>query len=600
MKKGGLFRLCLLTFIIGFLFGCSGDGGSVGDNSGGGSGNGTSTATGHVTDPLGDSSISANTPVSPDIVDVKTTVDAANVTFQIRFKSGSFDKAKNIVTLAVDADQKTTGKNQDGLGIDYYIYMGSTLYGSNAVVMRLTGATERIQDASVPVTFGPDGMDVTIPLSALSHLNNVTVFNYRLYVSVMAPDATAENIADVAPGRVDMAPDINLPPASTDKDSINDTLNAVNGHISDPAGDPFSSVYATVSPDIVDIKTIVSGENVTFQIRFKGGTFDKSRDLVTVYIDADRNTGTGSGQSGLGIDYYVFMGSDVYGSNASIERLTGTVGTNVKMGSAPITFLADGMDVAFPLSYLGNVTSFDYRVNVSILISGNSFTGNIDTAPDSNLSPASTDKDSIHNTISPIPTTWSAAQIRQQVIDVNINAPNQNPGHIARWNTPIEVNTNNIARVEQALTRYEKLSGGLITFKRVTGTPTNGVVYVEGTSPDHNGAPGCGNVADFPGGSGVGFKFDSSGAMYGLYYINLGSPGCNDAQIGDYESAIAEHEMGHALGIWGHFDGYTGGEGLMNANFFNVSYNIYNNPIGTTAGALNISVVSVGQFGFYY
>ncbi|MBI5076098.1 MAG: hypothetical protein HZB62_13155 [Nitrospirae bacterium] len=398
----------------------------MGDSNGGGSGNDATTVTGHVTDPPGDASISVNTPISPDIVDVKTIVDATNVTFNIRFKSGSFDKAKDIVTIAVDADQKTTGKNQDGLGIDYYIYMGSTLYGSSAAVMRLTGATQRIKDASVPVTFLSDGMDVTIPLSALSHLSNVTVFNYRLYVSVMAPGATVEDIADVAPGRVDMAPDINFLPASTDKDSINDKL-------------------------------------------------------------------------------------------------------------------------------------------------------------------------------SPVPTTWSAAQIRQQVIDVNINAPNQNPGHIARWDTPIEVNTNNIARVEQALTRYEKLSGGLITFKRVTGTPTNGVVFVEGVAVASDGvSPGCGNVSNVPGGAGVNYEFDAAGVMTGLYYVNLGSTACNDATRGNYESAIAEHEMGHVLGVWGHFDGFTGGEGLMNPNYFNVVYNIYNNPIGTTAGALNILVVSVGQFGFYY
>lgn len=424
MRKGDVFKLYLIAIIICSLFGCGGNGGSS-DDSSGGSGTGTNIVSAHVTDPLGDAIISANTSLSPDIANVKTLVDADNVTFQIRFKTGSFDQVNNIVTIAVDADQKTTGKNQDGLGIDYYLYMGSNLYGSNAVVTRLTGPTERVTEASVPVTFLSDGMDVTIPLSALSYLGNVTAFSYRVYVSVMVPAVNIGDITDIAPGCVDIAPNAGLSPASTDKDSINDTL-------------------------------------------------------------------------------------------------------------------------------------------------------------------------------SPIPTAWSAAQIRQHVIDVNINAPYQNPGHIARWNKPIEVNTNNIARVELALNRYEQLTGGLITFKRITGTPTNGMVFVEGVAVDSDGvSPGCGNVSNAPGGAGVNYIFDASGVLAGLYYINLGSVACNDAAKGNYESAIAEHEMGHVLGVWGHFDGFTGGEGLMNPNYYNVVYNIYNNPIGTTASALNISLVSVGQFGYY-
>lgn len=387
-----------------------------------------------------------------------------------------------------------------------------------------------------------------------------------------------------------------------------ETPPTVTGQTTDPSGDAFSSIYASVMPDIVDIKTVTSEGNVTFQVRFKAGSFVKSEAIVTIAVDADRKT-TGMNMDGLGVDYFIYMGSNLYGANAAVMRLTGST-TRILEASLPVTFLSDGMDVTIPLSVLsfaGPVTAFNYRLYASVLVPGTSTAdiisiapGRVDTAPDLNLSVASSDTNSINSTLMPISTTWTAEQVRQQIIAVNIDDPVRHAGFLVRWNTPIEVNTSNIARAEKALARYEALTGGMITFNRVTHTPTNGVVFVEGVAKAPDGSPGCGNVSNVSGGLNVNYQYNASGVMNGLYYINLGSTGCNDATTGDYDSAIAEHEMGHVLGVWGHFEGFTGREGVMNPNYFNVIYNIYKNPIGTTAANLNITVVAVGQFGFYY
>lgn len=198
---------------------------------------------------------------------------------------------------------------------------------------------------------------------------------------------------------------------------------------------------------------------------------------------------------------------------------------------------------------------------------------------------------------SPTTTSWSEEQIRDQIVESNLNHPAYpTQGRLKRWNIPIQVNTNGIARAEEAVARYETLTGGLISFTRVEGTPSRGIVFIEGGASNPDGTQtSCGNVTDTPAPSPFFHpQVDSSGALSGVAYIHLGSAACDDAKEGDYRSAIAEHELGHALGIQGHFDGFTGDEGLRNPNMFNVIYNMYNNPIGTTAQDLRIAIVRVG------
>ncbi len=200
-----------------------------------------------------------------------------------------------------------------------------------------------------------------------------------------------------------------------------------------------------------------------------------------------------------------------------------------------------------------------------------------------------------------VPTTWTKEQIKAQIVTSNLaNAMLGNTGRLVRWTIPIEVNTNRIVRADEAILRYETLTGKLIRFVKVTHVPTNGVVYVEGGAVKPDGLPGTGNVNNTPlPDPHVAYTVDTNGILKGLYYIHLGSTASDDSAKGNYPSAVAEHELGHVLGIMGHFDGFTGNEGFKNPNMFNVMVNLYNNPIGTVPENLTITVVAVGQFGNY-
>lgn len=199
-------------------------------------------------------------------------------------------------------------------------------------------------------------------------------------------------------------------------------------------------------------------------------------------------------------------------------------------------------------------------------------------------------------------TSWTKQQIKTQVL------AGYDSRAIVRWEPPIEVNTNGISRVEAALDRYEKLLGGVVFFDRVSYTPENGIVFVEGGARNGDNSPGCGNVNNSAEPSPT-FQHITTQtpdtilpAKYsGLYYIHLGSTECDDEQTsvdhGPYASAIAEHELGHALGVHAHFDGFEGEEGLIQPQFFNVIYNLYANPIGALENEVSISIVEVGQFG---
>ena len=199
-------------------------------------------------------------------------------------------------------------------------------------------------------------------------------------------------------------------------------------------------------------------------------------------------------------------------------------------------------------------------------------------------------------------TSWTEQEIKTQVL------AGYDSRALVRWEPPIEVNTNGISRVEAALDRYEKLLGGVVFFDRVSHTPENGIVFVEGGARNSDNTPGCGNVNNSlePSSTFQHMTTQTSDNIIpskysGLYYINLGSTGCDDEKNsldhGPYSSAIAEHELGHALGVHSHFAGFEGEEGLIQPDFFNVIYNLYANPIGAAESDVSISIVEVGQFG---
>jgi hypothetical protein len=187
------------------------------------------------------------------------------------------------------------------------------------------------------------------------------------------------------------------------------------------------------------------------------------------------------------------------------------------------------------------------------------------------------------------PSVWSASDVRTQLVTANLSHANAGArGRLTRWRVPIDVNTNNIARAIEALDHVEQWSGGVIRFRRVAGTPVNGLIFVEGGAEDVE--RGCVNISNDPLTNRTLFapQWDASSALTGNYTINLGSVQCSDTTKGRYDSAYAEHILAHALGVFDHFDGFDGPEGLVDVHAFSVLYNLYANAVGTTAQDLVI------------
>ena len=188
------------------------------------------------------------------------------------------------------------------------------------------------------------------------------------------------------------------------------------------------------------------------------------------------------------------------------------------------------------------------------------------------------------------PTPWTIDRLREQLAISNLNnAALGASGRLTRWQVPILVNTNGIARAEIAISHYEQWTGGVVRFTRVTGTPANGLIFHEGGAGGHESDQSCGSVFDAQAaGSPATFRWDQTRAIGGAYAIHLGTESCNDSTAGAYPSAVAEHMLAHALGILEHFDGFQNRGGLDDPRLLAVVYNLYANPPGAAANELTI------------
>lgn len=190
------------------------------------------------------------------------------------------------------------------------------------------------------------------------------------------------------------------------------------------------------------------------------------------------------------------------------------------------------------------------------------------------------------------PSSWSTDRLREQVLISNVNnALFGSAGRITRWRVPIAVNTNGIARAEVALAHFEQWTSGAVRFTRVSQAPANGLTFVAGGAGGPESTESCGSLGDVQPVAGnpvLVFQWDSSRAITGAYTIHLGADRCNDEVAGPYPSSVAEHQLAHALGVIDHFDGFQHRGGLDDPRLLAVVYNLYANPVGASAGELNI------------
>ncbi len=133
----------------------------------------------------------------------------------------------------------------------------------------------------------------------------------------------------------------------------------IHAEIRDTSVDALPDVRVPVSPDLVMAIVDVDAEEVEFKLRTRPGSFDAATTRFVIDLDVDHNASTGI----AGVEYQVFV-FPASGKGGADVATTTTAGYTV-VGSVPVTFVADGCDVAIPLSLLGaDDGRFDFRVRV--------------------------------------------------------------------------------------------------------------------------------------------------------------------------------------------------------------------------------------------
>ena len=167
------------------------------------------TLHGEVNDPVGDTLTDSRVPISPDLVHATADVAAGNITFVIQLASGTFDRQSTRVVVLLDTDQDgSTGIRQpNGLVADYGVdpeaSVGQAIVTKADPVACAAGGPCFNTIGSASITFVPDGMQVTVPLSLLG--NDDGRMSFQLNSNVFVAPMTAVGF--------DLMPDINLPPA---------------------------------------------------------------------------------------------------------------------------------------------------------------------------------------------------------------------------------------------------------------------------------------------------------------------------------------------------------------------------------------------------
>ncbi len=151
-----------------------------------------------------------------------------------------------------------------------------------------------------------------------------------------------------------------------------------------------------------------------------------------------------------------------------------------------------------------------------------------------------------------------------------------------KWEGFIPIKTNGVTRAEDAINRIEdKLGRKIFDRDSISDLPdekiVRGIIISHGTAA----APKmdkhtCGNVGDAPNSYTYPKNFlKTTGEIDTVLYVNLGSQFCDDSKCGNLPSDIAVHELGHALGLGPHFQGFGDGPIISN-DFWDVLIALYN------------------------
>ncbi len=139
-----------------------------------------------------------------------------------------------------------------------------------------------------------------------------------------------------------------------------------------------------------------------------------------------------------------------------------------------------------------------------------------------------------------------------------------------------DINRKTSGRIALTETNTQPSSGGYIRVSYLTS-------YVPQNPTSSTYASYCANVSTGPYLPNIITPDYSTGTFNNVVaYVNLGNGYCNVVQD------IVTHEVGHALGLYGHFEGFGNGDAIS-PDFWDVLTTIYSNPVGTPFSTLTIN-----------
>jgi hypothetical protein len=147
----------------------------------------------------------------------------------------------------------------------------------------------------------------------------------------------------------------------------------LHGEVSDPVGDALSDPRVAVPPDLVHATADVVAGSITFVVQLAPGTLDRQTTRVTILLDTDQDPSTGiRQQDGIGADYTIDMAAST-GQAAVTKADQAGCAAHLScfnpVGSAPITFVADGMQATVALSLLGNASGrMSFQLSAYVLV----------------------------------------------------------------------------------------------------------------------------------------------------------------------------------------------------------------------------------------
>jgi hypothetical protein len=169
------------------------------------------------------------------------------------------------------------------------------------------------------------------------------------------------------------------------------TTSTLHGEVSDPIGDTIADARVSVPPDLARATVDVAAGNVTIVVTVAPGTLNRQATRVSALLDIDQNGATGIRQGdGIGADYSIDLAAST--GQATITQAD-SVGCAAHLscfnpvGSVPITFAGDSMQVVVPLSMIGNADGhMSFQLNAYVVVAP-STTVIFDFMPDSNVTP---------------------------------------------------------------------------------------------------------------------------------------------------------------------------------------------------------------------